>query len=1070
MIQEKVEQYTDDLTGARNRKFLSTFADLEIRRAQRYRTNFSIILFDIDNFKEINDLYGHLEGDKVLKELSQFIMKSLRESDVLIRYGGDEFIIYLPNTDFEDAKFVAEKILSSVKSQKIAGRSISLSMGLAEYPRDGKTWQELFNKADIALYRAKRRGKGRIAWVEEVEAVPVIPTSQFVDRIEEKRTLINLINQDQKLVIVRGGAGIGKTRLVKDTLKRVEGVYFFMGVAYGALSEVPFSLLKDLIRYCYDNYKIESKEALSNFDQFELAAFYSIFPEASKSGNVKNIDKYKLYDTILKFFKHFAVHKRVLVYIDDIQWADKSSMELLYYVIRNAPVDVKFFATFRTEDHTYDYVENFLSQALRERFIFVMDLKPFDYSATSEFVSAVLQEEAEEEVIRFLYNKSGGNPFFIEELIKELYDKGNLLYNGKRWVLADVENISIPQTIQHIMRKRVQEVEGDKVLEVASCIGHEFSPSIIKGVLDMDMGEIYDSIEKAIKKGILEESGPDIFAFKEDVMRELILQGISQSKRRFYHQRIARWIEQNKGFIANAEELIAYHAYHGGDIEKILQYAPIVARKAMSQFAYEEAKKFWLYYFEYEKDGKKYVKEALDFVECLMIKGDLRYAREFLEEVQQKFSDFIDAEFYSRYSDVLSEQGLYSEALKYIDKAIELAFQQEMKEKNNNQGDKLAEHPLYKYYIEKGWILIKLGQFEDARVVLEQALINKKYLSKYWEGTLYNVLGVLHAEISSPQDAIAYYEKAIEIRQGINDFKGLGASYIDIAIVYHDLGDMQKAIEYYEKAREIYKQIGYKGGLITTYIDIGTYYLSSRKYDEAMRNFQNAYHEAHLIGSKDSMCLALNNIGSVLRITRKYNEAEVFYRRAMEIAEEINSVEHKIMITRNFVRLYKDGYKDYAKAEEYFRELEKLLEKRELDTTKFASLLIGAELFILKGDLDKAGKILNEILPHLKEKRFQNYRFWAHFVLAEYYALRGKRREAGRTLHSAHEEARANLKKDPDYIVSYFEGLLEFFILTKRKKGAYKILDKLEEMYKKYGFVEDLQFLPYLKEEVEQIQ
>jgi len=62
------------------------------------------------------------------------------------------------------------------------------------------------------------------------------------------------------------------------------------------------------------------------------------------------------------------------------------------------------------------------------------------------------------------------------------------------------------------------------------------------------------------------------------------------------------------------------------------------------------------------------------------------------------------------------------------------------------------------------------------------------------------------------------------------------------------------------------------------------------------------------------------------------------------------------------------------------------------------------------------------------------------------------------------------LKKDPDYIVSYFEGLLEFFILTKRKRGAYKILDKLEEMYKKYGFVEDLQLLPYLKEEVEQIQ
>ncbi|MDI6851352.1 MAG: diguanylate cyclase [bacterium] len=1070
MIQEKIDQYIDELTGARNRKFLSTFSDFEIRRAQRYRTNFSIILFDIDNFKEINDLYGHLEGDKVLKELSQFVMSSLRESDILIRYGGDEFIIYLPNTGFEDAKYVAEKILNSVNSQKIAGRNISLSMGVAEYPRDGKTWQELFNKADIALYRAKRRGKGRIAWVEEVEAVPIIPTSQFVDRIEEKRTLINLVNQDQKLVIVRGGAGIGKTRLVKDTLKRIEGVYYFMGVAYGALSEVPFSLLKDLVKYCYDNYKIETKEALASFDQFEMRAFYSIFPEAGESFNVKDIDKYKLYDSILKFFKHFAVHKKVLIYIDDLQWADRSSMELLYYVIRNSPADVKFFATFRTEDHSHDYVENFVSQALRERFIFVLDLKPFEYSAASEFISAILQEEADEEVVRFLYTKSGGNPFFIEELIKELYEKGNLLYDGKRWILKEVEKISVPQSIQHIMRKRVQELEGDKVLEVASCIGHEFSPSIIEGVLEMDMGEIYDSIEKAIKKGILEESGPDTFAFKEDIIRELILQNISQSKRRFYHQKIARWIEQHKGSIANAEELITYHAYRGGDVEKILQYAPIVAKRAMSQFAYEEAKKFWLYYFEYEKDGQKYVKGALDFAECLMIKGELRYAKEFLEEVRQKFPDLIDAEFYSRLSDVLAEQGLYSEALKYIDKAIELAFPQEAKNKNGLQEGQAAEVPLYKYYIEKGWILIRLGHYEDARVVLEQALINKNHLSKYWEGTLYNVLGVLHAEISSPQDAISYYEKAIEIRESINDFKGLGASYIDIAIVYHDLGDMQKAIEYYEKAREIYKQIGYKGGVITAYIDIGMYYLSSRKYEEAMGNFQSAYHEANLIGSKDSMCLALNNIGSVLRLTFKFSEAEVFYRRALEIAKEINSVEHIIMVTRNFVRLYKDGYKDYDKAEEYYKQLEKLLEKKELDTGKFVSLLVGAELYLWKGDLDKAGQILEELRPHLSEKRFQNYKFWFNFALAEYRALRGDRMGAGYALRSAYEEAKARSVKDPDYIVSYFEGLLEFFILTKKKNSALKILDKLEDLYKRYEFLEDLQFLPYLKEEVENIQ
>ncbi len=1069
MISEKLDSYTDELTGAKNRRFLSNFADLEVRRSLRYSNSFSIILFDIDNFKEINDLYGHLEGDKVLKELSTYIMQNLRESDVLIRYGGDEFIIYLSNTDFEKAKLVAEKILSGLSSRKIAGRTITLSMGIASFPRDGKTWTEIFKKADVALYRSKRRGKARVSWVEEVEAVPVIPTSQFVDRMEERHRLLSSLNGDQKIFIVRGGVGIGKTRLVKETLKKIEGVHFLMGVAYGALSEVPFSLAKDLIKYVYNNYRLELKEALNTLDKFEMKAFSAILPEISKESAQIQLDKYKLYDTFLKILKNLAVDRRAIVFIDDLQWADESSVELFYYVIKNSTDSIKFYATFRIEDYIKDYIENLLTQFTRERLAAFLELGPFSYSASAEFITAILQEETSKEVFDFLHTKSGGNPFFIEELIKELYERGTLVYTGKGWVLKETEGISVPSTIAQVIKKKIHEVEGDKVLEVAACIGHEFSPMVIEGVLGMDLGEVYDSIEKGIKKGLLDESGSDLFSFKEDIVRELILNGISQGKRRYYHQRIAQWIEAHKGLVSNAEELITYHAYKGVDTERVLQYAPLVAARAASNFAYEEAKRFWLYYFEFQTDGSKYLEETLKFIDCLLVKGDLEFAKDFLLKTQEKFPSQVCPEFYSKLSDVYLELGQYAEALKYIEKSIELVDVSRLNITEITHTDAKHELPLYRYYIQKGWILIKLGRFKDAQVVLSQAELNKQYLSKYWEGTLYNVLGVLNNEISTPDDAISYYEKAIEIRKSINDYKGLAGSYIDIAIVYHDMGEMDKAIYYYEEAKKIYQQMGYKNGLTTAYIDIGMYYFGRRRYEEAIKNFQNAYHEASLIGSKDSMCLALNNIGSVLRVTKRHIEAEVFYRRALEIAEEINSTEHIIVIYRNLARNYLESRKDLDKAEEWLRKALDLVEGRGLDSSSLIVYLVGTDFYLEKGDFEKAEELLEKLAPALEQKRFSNFQAWILLRKAKYHLLRDERVEGGKILSKIWQDFKKEGEKDPDSIVSYFEVLLDIFIAIKNKSGSKKILEKLENLYKKYEFYEDLSVMPHLQEIVESL-
>jgi len=158
---------TDSLTGVFNRRYFQEQLNVEIMRASRYKYNLSLIIFDIDGFKNYNDSYGHLEGDRVLKSAAAEIRKNVRQVDIVCRYGGDEFVVLLPVTNAKGAELAAEKILDSVAGLdmvNVDGRSmfnISLSGGVAEF-KNGMSKEDFIRLADKALYKAKAEGKNRI--------------------------------------------------------------------------------------------------------------------------------------------------------------------------------------------------------------------------------------------------------------------------------------------------------------------------------------------------------------------------------------------------------------------------------------------------------------------------------------------------------------------------------------------------------------------------------------------------------------------------------------------------------------------------------------------------------------------------------------------------------------------------------------------------------------------------------------------------------------------------------------------------------------------------------------------
>ena len=158
-LRERVDR--DSLTGLENHRRFWVALDRELERADRYARPLSVVMIDVDGFKEFNDAHGHIAGDAALAHIAALIQSSCRNSDCPVRYGGDEFAVVLPETALAGARAFAEKMRQSVEEQRFADQGLTVSIGIAAYPADAKLPRPLVAAADGNLYASKQAGRNR---------------------------------------------------------------------------------------------------------------------------------------------------------------------------------------------------------------------------------------------------------------------------------------------------------------------------------------------------------------------------------------------------------------------------------------------------------------------------------------------------------------------------------------------------------------------------------------------------------------------------------------------------------------------------------------------------------------------------------------------------------------------------------------------------------------------------------------------------------------------------------------------------------------------------------------------
>jgi diguanylate cyclase (GGDEF)-like protein len=173
--------FTDDLTTRHNARFMSLYLDRELKRCRRAKSSLCLLFMDLDGFKAVNDTHGHLAGSRTLVEVGEALERTVREADVLIRYGGDEFVILFPETPLSGGLVIAERLRTVIadtvflESMGLRAR-VSASIGLAAYPESAEDVRGLIASADRAMYEAKALGKNRV-----VQASP-LPSTESTPR------------------------------------------------------------------------------------------------------------------------------------------------------------------------------------------------------------------------------------------------------------------------------------------------------------------------------------------------------------------------------------------------------------------------------------------------------------------------------------------------------------------------------------------------------------------------------------------------------------------------------------------------------------------------------------------------------------------------------------------------------------------------------------------------------------------------------------------------------------------------------------------------------------------------
>ncbi|MCK4234244.1 tetratricopeptide repeat protein, partial [candidate division WOR-3 bacterium] len=925
------KEYFDDLTDLFNRRYLISLIPSRLKKVQRDKVSLSILLIDLDHFKNVNDIYGHARGDVVLKEFGLFLKVLLRQDDTVFRYGGDEFICLLSETDYNQAVKISQRFIEQCRVREFSQIRLTMSVGIASSPENARDWQELFDIADRNLYSAKRHGRDRVGVFEPERKGLNIPSGEVVGRDQEINKIEKFINPIFSgrggAVCISGEAGVGKTRLVREIVKstKFQDIQFLESNLSATTRSIPYYPFREIIRTIINiNGGEKSITKMSRAYQIELIKIVPELSDKSKKTDehIFVLDKFRLFEGVRKFLELQVYKVPLFVSLDNIHWADEGSLELLHYLIRSLKKSpILFFLISRIEEVKESYFQNLLRMMGRENLYEKADIEPLETADVARILSLILDGSPSLELTDYIFKETGGNPFFIEELMKSLETGYALSWDSEKWVFDRGKKVDIPYSVEGVVERKLGMIDDKAVnlLEYASVIGREFDFTFLRDVTRMNEGNLFDLMDEVLDVRLLKGTGRERYRFSKDIIREIIYRQINEIKLKRYHQAIGeRLLSLYEGRTGEVVEELSHHFYLSGDREKSIEYSMIAAGRAKDMYANQDAIRFYTWAIECLK-YETVVSRELDEIECLRnrsnvlsLTGESEKAVLDLEEAIKKAKELgnknEEADCLIAFCKIYINRAQYNEALQKGEISLEIC-----RKLNSKKGEVKSLN-----YI--GNIYWHLGKYPRALEFHQQALKLASEIEDYkGEAKSLNNLGIIYDNLGEYSKSLGYYQRSLEVAEENGDRLGKASSLNNIGIVYGNLDKYVKALEFCQRSLRITKEVGDRKGEAASLMNIGVVHHNLGEYSKALEFFKGSLKIAEEIGDRNSEALCLSNIGIIHWYLGEYSKALEFYQSSLKMAEEIGNRMGKALCLSN-IGIVHWHLGEYSKALEFYQD------------------------------------------------------------------------------------------------------------------------------------------------------
>ena len=793
----------------------------------------------------------------------------------------------------------------------------------------------------------------------------------FTGRTEELKILFDTCSKCRKnnklySTTIYGEAGIGKSRLIYEVRKKSCNDFRVFTLKSDTILKQSMNMFTNFFQTLFnqnENASIEenraafektwtaiSTEITNKKEAFEasksyIAALAGVFWEGSAYDllDAKNRYENTIY-AVRDFFSAIAEMKPLMLVLDDMHAVDSDSLAIVNALVKSLDeYPVALFIMSRLND---DGTKPEILASGDDRFHEIV-IDKMQKSDIPMLVKNILGEKGNKELNDFIFSRTDGNPFFIEQLVLFMKDKKYIQNVGKHYALTS-NKAEVPSGVNSLLVSRLDRLSQhlkDLVFR-ASVLGNNIDLLVLNDIAqEQDKQNIPNLLKEGVNELVWNEASSLLYSFRHALLRDAAYSMQLKARLKEIHKKVANAIEKNYKDEEKFFSTLAFHYEKAEDIEKEVLYLRKAADYAKSQYHNQEAEKMYEKLLGILKDDAELIKVGHSLANVYKIEGKWDLAekifKESLERSQQLGDELLIATSMKELANMMLEKGRYDEASPLLDESEAL-----YEKLGNTKGkcDVEGYRGLIHYY---------KGELDDAVEHFTEKLRLAEIIGdKSAKALSYRYMGGVAYYRGNYAEALQHYKNQLKMSKENNNLLNVAVAENNIGLVYSYLNDFKNAVKFYKRALETYKKVGIKQYICYTSNNLGELKYWLGEYGEAKTLLEDQLAIATELGIRRHVALAHLLLGNITKQELDYDKSEEHYLQAITIAKELNA--NNILCEFLFEYadlLFRTG--KYDKADELSREAGKIIVEVNRMDLQFKNLLFQWKIVSLKNK-DKA--------------------------------------------------------------------------------------------------------------------